>query len=257
MEIETRIGRIALHNRIVDEGQLGECLAIQRTLADSGYPRRLGEILIEKSYVDRKMLRALLRAQGRSLGLDDGHIDTSVRIYKFTPAEEDLIVSRARDRRLSPEVIDECFELQVRLEGFGIEKHLVEIAMERGCLPEEAASDILDGHESSRRRLRRRRPIEVAVEGFDDSFDLDELEERVPAGAATPAISRADLLAAFDIEADPEIEEVDPDEFDEFDEFEEFEEEMERFLHEMEARQTRRPLPPLHLPQALFERRIA
>ncbi len=183
---DVRVGQIALHNQLIDAAQLEECLRIQRDLRGRGYRLRIGEVLIEKAYLDRRTLAAILKAQGQSLGLAEEHVDTTISIHKFTPREADLLVARAqRDGPIEPARIDECFEIQSALEDHGIDCHLLEILLTREYLRPEMAADILTRHEAVRRTLR------VVRDEVDGDGELDEIwadAEDDPAWAETVAL---------------------------------------------------------------------
>ena len=54
---ENLLGRIAVFNKFVRQDQLDECLRIQRSQSP---PRKLGEILIERGFLDHEQLQLIL-----------------------------------------------------------------------------------------------------------------------------------------------------------------------------------------------------
>ncbi len=149
-----RLGEIAVFNKILDQAQVDECLRIQARAQELGFPMKLGKVLVEKFYLDRITLSALLRAQGSQRSISPAEIDTAVDIVKFTPAEHDLLVQRVCERNLvRAEDLDACIEIQVALEEEGIDKQLGEICIEKGTLSRDVVSDVLARHETVRRVL--------------------------------------------------------------------------------------------------------
>src|SRR5262245_34840410 len=61
------LGRLAVHNKLVSPDQLEEVLREQGQRGDS---RNVGEILVEKGYLTKKQLAALVRAQAELVARD-------------------------------------------------------------------------------------------------------------------------------------------------------------------------------------------
>ncbi len=155
-----KVGELAVFNGLLEAEQLEECLVIQRDLADRGFPVKIGKILIEKYYMDRVTLTALLKGQARQRGVEK--VDTSVDIIKFTPDEHDLLVDRVREKRLvQAEQLDECIDIQMALDEHGIDKQLGEICIEKGILSRDIVADVLARQAETKRQLIQ----EVVPEG--------------------------------------------------------------------------------------------
>ena len=178
---DRRLGEIAVLNGSIDSAQLEECISIQSQMAERGFRMRLGKILIEKYYIDRITLAALLRAQAQQRGLRLDDVDTSVDQIKFTPREHDLVVERVRESKvLSPERADECFDIQFALEQLGIDKQLAEVGIEQGYITRDLVSDILDRRGSAPPPLVQEEPEEeeVVPEGGDSGI-LEAVQARI------------------------------------------------------------------------------
>ncbi|MBI4615076.1 MAG: hypothetical protein HY720_15795 [Planctomycetes bacterium] len=150
------IGDLAVYNRLLRPEHLEECRKIQAAMAEAGFPIPLGQILIEKYYLDQAAVRALIRARSE---MGDSNFDPTserVNIVKLTAPEHEVLVERIRAQKLvPPERIDQCFDIQCRLGEFGIDKQLGEILLERGDVPQEAIEDILKSHLKAKARLTK------------------------------------------------------------------------------------------------------
>lgn len=184
--IDRQLGEVAVFNEILTEQELAECLAIQADLAGHDFPTFLGKILIQKFYMDRITLAALLRALGRQRG-QKIDVDSTVNLIKLTPTEHKVLIERIRERGiLTPEVIDACYDIQVVLQGHGIDTQLGEILIEKGHVSHEIIADILAEHGKKVKRIREaakpaaEKPPEPAPppeDEDDESFVDDEDDE--------------------------------------------------------------------------------
>ncbi|MBI4613622.1 MAG: hypothetical protein HY720_08440 [Planctomycetes bacterium] len=154
------LGEVAVFNGLISREQLDECLGIQAEVAAAGLSIPLWQILVEKFYLDRPSIRAIQKALRG--GAAAGQEVERFEIVKFTPAEHDVVIERCRTSGLiSPERVDECFDIQTALDRFGIDKQLCEIVLAKGYVGRELVQDILEKHEERRKDLIK----EVVPEG--------------------------------------------------------------------------------------------
>ena len=148
------LGRIAVHNDLITQDQLDECLAVQVVMRERGFDMPLGQILIEKFYLDQPSIRAMLRAQRTA----DDEAETRQRIdrmVKFTAAEHDCLVERIGALKLVDLAdLDSSIEIQQALAELGIDKMLGEVLIERGLIGKTVIRDILDRHATTTGLLR-------------------------------------------------------------------------------------------------------
>ncbi len=139
--VELALGRLAVENDLITRAQMDECLAIQADLAARGYPSFLGRILVQKHYLDRVRVAAVLKSIGTDRG-DPIDVDTRINLIKLTEDEHRVLLARAREGNLlSVEQIDRCYDLQIALESHGIDEQLGEILLAVGYLSRE----VIDG----------------------------------------------------------------------------------------------------------------
>ncbi|MBI4618132.1 MAG: hypothetical protein HY720_31320 [Planctomycetes bacterium] len=145
----TLLGQLAVREGVLDETRLNECLALQARLAALGFEMRLGRILIEKHYLDRAALAALLELQAREAG-DPSLPSSASRSMRFSQEERQAIAEGIRRRRLLRATdADRCRNVQAELARSGVRRHWAELVFEMGILPPEVAREIL----SARPRL--------------------------------------------------------------------------------------------------------
>lgn len=179
------VGSIAVHNGLVTQDQVDECLAIQRVMAKKGFDMPLGQIMVEKYYLEEKALRAILKAQ-ESAGdeRDRTRRWVSSRIRTLTAEENQLLIEHVSQLRIVDlEELDHCIEIQQALAELGITKRLGEIIIERGWIDRNAVRDIL---------VARRGNLGAEPRGLSMA---EEAAERIePARGSTRIVERERFL---------------------------------------------------------------
>ncbi|MBI4612368.1 MAG: hypothetical protein HY720_02050 [Planctomycetes bacterium] len=163
-----RLGELAVHNRLLTPERLAECLGLQDRLAALGYFVRLGQILVEKHYLGRPALSALLRAQRRVGGKGASQADTTVGGIRLAPADQELLAERLEKKEaMPPDSISACREIEAALQKGGIEKHWTELALELGYITTAQATILLEHPEQVRTgSFQRFGPEDAENSGF-------------------------------------------------------------------------------------------
>lgn len=130
-------GRIAVLNNIISKEQLEESLAIQK---QSDTPRLLGSILLEKGYITKSQLKAILDTQKRKLPRP---------AVTAQEKREDIIFGylAVKHEFASIESIYECFQLQNELARKGLLFRLSELMVHEKRLSLSKAEEIIQTQE--------------------------------------------------------------------------------------------------------------
>ncbi len=179
------VGAIAVHNALVSQDQVDECLAVQRVMSKKGFDMPLGQILVEKYYLEEKALRAILKAQESAA--DEGDQTkrwVAKRVRTLTAEENQLLIEHVSQLRIIDlEELDHCIEIQQALAELGITKRLGEILIERGWIDRNAVRQIL---------VERRARLGAEPRGL--SLAAEAAERVEPAKGATRVVERERFL---------------------------------------------------------------
>ncbi len=139
------LGTIAVSKRLVTSDQLDECLAIQAVLERKRYQMPIGQILVERGYLEETELRGLLEAQGRTSR--EGELTLwwmNSGMGRMTPVENALLVRHVgRFHGVTLEQVDECIEIQQALAELGISRQLAAILVDKEYLPRDVAVRVI------------------------------------------------------------------------------------------------------------------
>ncbi|MCE9584789.1 MAG: protein kinase [Planctomycetes bacterium] len=130
------VGRIALASGLLTRDKLDECIHI---FESSELPPTLGEVFVERGYLNRDQLANLLSLAGRDLP-QSAASPTPLPANSITPVPEALTESAffgkiaIREKLVSHEQLFECLDEQLRLEKSGKARQIGEIMVEKGYL---------------------------------------------------------------------------------------------------------------------------
>ena len=135
-------GEIVLRNALVTPEQLDEALGLQKQAREIGITLKLGEVLLQKGWIDTRTLEALLKIQQRRIaGVSDPH---TFRRKGLTPKEDQALGHIAVDNGLiSAEKLAQVLELQRKAKELGFERRLGEILVEEGAVPADTLEALL------------------------------------------------------------------------------------------------------------------
>ncbi len=155
LNLDVDLGKVAVFNDLLAQEQVDECLAIQADLAKRGYPLFLGRLLIQKHYLDRVSIAAIVKAIAAERGVASIDVDTRINLLKLTEEEHRVLLTRARQGKLlTVEQVDQAYDIQIALERHGIDEQLGEILVAKSFLSREVIEDILAGIQAAREEFR-------------------------------------------------------------------------------------------------------
>src|SRR5262249_21925942 len=82
-----RIGELLVQSRALTQERLAEALALQKSEHDAGRPRRLGQLLVGKGFVDETPMTQILRRQLSVPWVSLYHVDFSRQLLNLVPRE--------------------------------------------------------------------------------------------------------------------------------------------------------------------------
>jgi type IV pilus assembly protein PilB len=82
-----RIGELLVQSRALTQERLAEALALQKSEHDAGRPRRLGQLLVEKGFVDETQMTQILGRQLAVPWVSLYHVDFSRQLLNLVPRE--------------------------------------------------------------------------------------------------------------------------------------------------------------------------
>ena len=160
------LGALALENGLVTAEELDACLTIQSMMRDVGFDMPIGQVLVEKYYLDEISLRTILRAQAKSADRDLTRRWTNLRMRSLTEEENRVLIDQvSRMGTIGLGELDQCIQIQQALRQFGIAKHLGEILVEKGSIERSAVRAILSGESDRLGRSARTRSLAEEAEG--------------------------------------------------------------------------------------------
>ena len=192
---DSQIGRILLRNELVTPEQLRECAELQKRVKEVGGAILLGEVLIQKGFIDESTLTGALAVQREKLA--QAFAPHPLRGKGLTPEADNSIGKIALQNGLIvQEQLDEALAIQEKVRALGVEKRLGEILVDRGHMSHEALEGLL---RVQARRKKRATEAELAaigvqpgptaeeraIDGVPEPFLLSILRET---GAIPPAI---------------------------------------------------------------------
>ncbi len=139
---DTLFGEIVLRNRLIARDQLEEALDLQKQVQGFGARMKLGEILLQRGWIDTRTLDALLRVQGR---LHEGLAHPlALRRKGLTPKEDGSIGELAVRNGLIPEEkLAFALRMQERLRSMGFDRRIGEILVHECGLRVEDVENLL------------------------------------------------------------------------------------------------------------------
>jgi type IV pilus assembly protein PilB len=82
-----RIGELLVQSRALTQEKLAEALALQKSEHDAGRPRRLGQLLVEKGFVEETQMTQILGRQLAVPWVSLYHVDFSRQLLNLVPRE--------------------------------------------------------------------------------------------------------------------------------------------------------------------------
>lgn len=174
---DSLFGKLAIKNGLVSQGQVEECINHQKNIR---YTKRIGEILLEKGYLNEKQYRALLNAQQRVVKLREsrenptGFTDivkkpevlakvsslnpsaspSPVPLKKEAPSpppasqadlsyEEEFVQQAMGMNLITTGQVEECRTIQTKMSEMGIDKSLDQILIDKKYIDSEGLKSLL------------------------------------------------------------------------------------------------------------------
>lgn len=131
---ETLFGRIAVFNKYITRSQLEECLALQRRENPS---RRIGDILLEKGYIDETQLSLILEIRRKKL---KRMVRNQEELCRNERAFGRLALLRGK---VSLSQLEDCILEQEKLAHLNLQFRIGEVMVAKGVLSVEDVLEIL------------------------------------------------------------------------------------------------------------------
>ncbi|MBI4612461.1 MAG: hypothetical protein HY720_02520 [Planctomycetes bacterium] len=200
-----RLGRLAALKGAVPADRVRECLGIQIRLKELGVVKRLGEIFVEKGYLQVPELARLLAVQKRNLSRIRW-VDPSESLGR---TENDRLLAGAlvENSILPEEEVRECCYVQRILSGLGLEETLAEVLVDKEYMDAEVVAAIgrglgapdaerAPGEEGERNRRLRKAYGEILSHARFKHLVTIGFERPDLAGAAAKSVRTAALRSA-------------------------------------------------------------
>lgn len=161
---DAQIGKILVQNELISAEQLRECAELQKRVREVGGSILLGELLIQKGFIDEPTLTGALAVQREKLA--HAIAPHPLREKGLTVEVDNSIGKIALQNGLIvQEQLDEALEIQKKVRSLGVEKRLGEILVDRGHVSRTAIEGLLTVQE---RRQRRATEQELKAIGAGD-----------------------------------------------------------------------------------------
>lgn len=115
------LGEIALRHGLLDEAQLDLCIQQQ---IDERYRRPIGQIMLERGFVGKEVLEALLRTQRRAIEEFERNAEYGQLFGKTAVLK----------RFITPEQLNQALRAQARKHARGVKAKLGQVMLELGLL---------------------------------------------------------------------------------------------------------------------------
>ncbi len=187
-----QIGKILVENEMITPEQLQECADIQKRVRAVGGAILLGEVVVQKGYIDEESLLGALALQKEKLS--HALVLHPLRQRGLTEVADSSIGHIAvKNGLIVQDQLDDALEIQKKVRALGVEKRIGEILVDRGHISRAGLEGLLLVQE---RRKKRATEAELKAVGFEASAPQDPALAAIPDAYVERMLGQARLVAA-------------------------------------------------------------
>ena len=151
---DLQFAQMAIDEKLVSPEQIQDALRFQRELlAETGFPQRLGAVLLAQEVVTEEDVRSILETQSDHSRVGEEELEIFLLPEGATEQKMAKILAK---HDLAPEsAIQECLEIKQQLETLGLKRSLGEVLLMRGYIDHDQLQPLIKVQRETARITRR------------------------------------------------------------------------------------------------------